>query len=296
MPCLNPLKCYRSADGQKSNGKWSIVFKVSKAALPLQELYVPCGKCIWCRIERSRVWAVRCMNEASNHKENCFITLTYEKCPESASLNTEDIQKFLKRLRKKVGKVRYFQCGEYGEKLQRPHHHALIFGYGFLSDKKLFKIQNGIKIYTSEELTKLWGKGHCTVGDLTWETVAYTARYVLKKVNGLQAEEHYGGRKPEWVSMSRRPGIGKEWFDRYKSDLFPKDICVVKAKYGNYCCKPPRYYDNLYEVENPEGFKEIKERRKEKQKKPDFDRLKAKEIILNQKIKRLVRPLERTAI
>jgi hypothetical protein len=96
--------------------------------------------------------------------------------PEDGSLDVSHFQIFMKRLRHRVKplKIRFFHCGEYGDKTRRPHYHALIFGY-----KVLFKKQKSGDLFTSDMLAKCWGKGHCLVGDLTFESAAYVARYVV---------------------------------------------------------------------------------------------------------------------
>jgi hypothetical protein len=207
---------------------------------------IPCGQCAGCRLERARQWAIRCIHEASLYDQNCFLTLTYspEHVPPDGSLRPRDIVLFFKRLRKLIspGRVRYFQCGEYGTQFLRPHHHILCFGYAF-PDRTL--VSSGkFPIYTSAQLATLWPWGFHSIGDITFDSACYTARYILKKVTGDAAEEHYQGRKPEYITMSRRPGIGRDWYDRFKDDLYNYDKCVVK---DSFVAKPPKYYDKLLE-------------------------------------------------
>ena len=97
------------------------------------------------------------------------------------------------------------------------------------------------------------------MGSLTFDSCCYTARYVLKKVNGKDAESHYAGRLPEYVTMSRRPGIGRLFYETYKDDLYNHDVCVVRE---GFKAKPPKYYDNLYDVDNPERMRLLKDKRK----------------------------------
>lgn len=131
---------------------------------------------------------MRCVHEASLHEENAFITLTYDDdhLPVGGTLKKDDWQRFAKRLRKyfKGRKIKYFHCGEYGERTKRPHYHALLFGVDF-SDKVAFKKSaDGSTIYTSETLSRLWPAGFCTTGAVTFESAAYCARYVMKKITG----------------------------------------------------------------------------------------------------------------
>jgi len=162
----------------------------------------------------------------------------------------------MKRLRERVGKVRFYMCGEYGDKLLRPHYHYLIFGYAF-PDKKYFKTSlAGTKLYRSAELEEIWTAGHAWIGELDERTCAYVAAYVMKKRRGEQAIEHYrrtdeAGNDywitPEFNYMSRNPGIGKEWWDRYHTDVTTQD----SVWHNERETKPPRYYDQLLERVNP---------------------------------------------
>jgi len=264
MPCFKPLKGFRALRPNPS-GKYSIVFsrRLGYEDLPMQ---VPCGRCIGCRLMRSKQWAVRCMHEASLHEDNCFITLTFDDkhLPQDNSLHKEDFQKFMKRLRKEYPEktIRYYHCGEYGEKYSRPHHHACIFGFDF-KDKVLQTTKNGSKLYVSPTLEKLWKNGYHTIGEVTYESAAYVARYITKKYTGKFAYLKYEQLEvetgeitdllPEYNTMSRKPGIGKGWYDKYKSDLYPDDFVIVNGKKH----KVPKFYDTKYEIEFPDEMKSI---------------------------------------
>jgi hypothetical protein len=234
--------------------------------------HLPCGKCIGCRLDKAREWAVRCVNEASLHDENSFITLTYnnENLPDNGSLYKRDLQLFFKRLRKNINqKVRYYACGEYGE-TGRPHYHICLFGYDF-KDKEIirfdpkaryrnkFKVGVDKTLYTSKHLEEIWQKkGFVAIGEVTVESAGYCARYVSKKVTGDSEKEHYKGRLPEFAVMSRRPGIGYDWFKKYHNDVYPKDFVVINGVKH----KPSKYYDSLLEKMNNKMYEEIKEKRK----------------------------------
>ena len=206
------------------------------------------------------MWSLRCVHEAKFHKQNCFVTLTYDQDnhPEDGSISVVHFQNFMKELRASIApkKVRFFGCGEYGEKvdpnyetkLGRPHYHILIFGHDF-DDSVLFH-QGDYNIYTSEKLQALWRKGHSTIGALTQETAAYTARYCTKKITGELAEEHYkrtnkqtgetNQLRPEFLLMSRRPGIAKKWFEKYKADTQKGFVTNDGKTFGI-----PKYYQKL---------------------------------------------------
>lgn len=231
-----------------------------------QTLYLPCGQCIGCRIARSREWAARCVHEASLYDKNCFITLTYddEHLPADGSLCVKDFQDFMKRLRFKFKghKIRFLHCGEYGTLNKRPHFHALLFGFDF-PDKKLWSLTpRGDKVYRSPILEELWTDGFSTIGAVTFESCAYVARYVTKKVTGELAEEHYQGKAPEYITMSRRPGIGSEWFKKYHSDVFPNDFVVLK---DGRKIATPRYYMKQLEKFFPEQFDDVQSKRLDRQ-------------------------------
>ena len=256
MACFKPLQGFRTSSGK-------IVFSQDRAVFQLPQK-VTCGQCIGCRLERSRLWAVRCVHESSMHDANSFLTLTYDNdhLPDPPTLVLKHFQDFAKRLRKAVGKkIKIMHCGEYGERFGRPHYHALIFGFDF-PDKIYFKKLNGNVIFTSDLLKSLWKFGNSAIGDLTFDSAAYVARYALKKVTGKQAEVHYStcpisgevfSRKPEYCTTSRRPGIGKEWIEKFLYDTYKDDFVVVNGKK----LRPPKYYDNVLESVDPDLFNKV---------------------------------------
>ena len=206
MPCYKPLHAFRSLDKKTKNGKTAIFFKRADAGNLSLRIDLPCGQCIGCRIDRSRDWALRCVHEASSFTYNCFVTLTFDDVHlnHRGSLVKSDFQKFMKRLRKRYDgidavsrpdgsvhfPIRYFHCGEYGSLLSRPHHHACLFNFDF-PDKELWSTRSGVRLFRSESLERLWPFGFCTIGEVTWESAAYVARYVTKKVTGKDAASHY---------------------------------------------------------------------------------------------------------
>jgi hypothetical protein len=242
MPCYRPIRAWHSRTLNPS-GKRSLVFKQSEACDPINSIDLPCGRCVGCRLEHSRQWAIRCLHESQLYEDNVFVTLTYDEnhLPGDGSLVPKHFQDFMKRLRKKYSdrKIRYFHCGEYGDKFQRPHYHAIFFNLDF-EDKKLHQAKDGFRLYTSEILQRLWGFGFCIIGSVTFESAAYVARYITKKVTGDKSEEHYNGRKPEYCTMSRRPGIGSEWYERYSSDVHSNDFVVINGKRVGV----PKFYDS----------------------------------------------------
>lgn len=185
------------------------------------------------------------------HERNCFVTLTLRDAPES--LDHSLWQRFAKRARRKLGRFRFYMAGEYGELTGRPHFHALLFGVDFHDKEYLGKSPGGSKLYTSDTLSELWGLGHTSVGDVTFESAAYVARYVMKKITGDAAESHYAGRVPEYCRMSNggrsgERGIGFSWWKRFgRSDVAP-DGCVVVNGHKSVA---PRYYRKLQREQLP---------------------------------------------
>ena len=196
------------------------------------------------------------------------MTLTYNNnnLPLDGSVHKTEMQKFMKRLRRKIEpvKVRFFGCGEYGEKLGRPHYHLCLFGYDFPDKQIHYARKRGKRhtdlLYVSEMLSEIWKKGFTTIGEVNIQTAGYVARYVTKKITGKKAPKHYQKKNPEFALMSRMPGIGASWLDKYETDVYPKDYHVINGRK----VRPPRYYDSLLEKKKPELMKVIKEKRKEK--------------------------------
>lgn len=243
------------------------------------------------------------VHEAQLHERNCFITLTYrpEDVPRDGSLRVDDWQRFAKRMRKRLGPFRFFHVGEYGDTNYRPHYHACIFGLDFHHDRELFKKDGANETFTSGTLEDLWGLGFTTVGHLTWQSAAYCARYVMKKQTGDAAEDAYrridletGEEyfvKPEYVTMSRRPGLGKGWYDRFKGDVFPSDEVILDGKRH----RPPKFYDQQLEKEDPQLLETLREKRKDAvaRRRDDLtpERLRVKEELTEQRVSLLRRSL-----
>lgn len=305
MPCYNPLVAWRV------EGK--MVFNPPRGSHKLLKPYnLPCSKCIGCRLNYARSWALRCQLEAMSHKDNCFITLTFSndellKRDNPWSVDVKDFQLFMKKFRKRFNKsIRFFHCGEYGEKTYRPHYHALLFGHDFRvpsSTNKIKKFGKKYPLYESSELTSLWGRGHTTVGELNFDTASYTARYVTKKIKGDVSNIHIDKATGEvsqindvYCTMSRANGIGYDAYQKYKHNWYGNDF-IVNA--NGIKMKPPRYFDKLYEEEYPERFAVIKKTRKENldfvdqnPKDPKYKRLKDIENVKLLKLKETLREIE----
>ena len=294
--CTKPLVQIVSY-GTMENGKLKKWFETLKP-LEAREIWkppyykvqeLPCGQCIDCRLKYSREWAFRCMCEAEQYEHNEMLTLTYneENIPKNYQINPKtgcvepgggtlvkkDVQDFLKRLRKKYPGFRYYMCGEYGDKHQRPHYHLIMFNLK-VDDKEYLrdsvsewsKIKN--KLYTSKDIEKIWGKGFITLNEVNFETCAYVARYVTKKVKGPTSEEEYElrGQLPEYTCMSRNPGIGEKYYQLNKEKFYEKKKIWQKTQKGLLEINPGRYFEKLIEKENEEILKKLKKRNNKKSK------------------------------
>ena len=267
MACFYPKSVYQEAPGLKP--KFSGFYA--------SNLSLPCGKCIGCRLATVRGWAIRCVHEGQMHEKTCFVTLTLdeEHLPHDGGLDVRHWQLFAKKMRKDLGPFRFFMCGEYGEKKGRPHYHAILFGIDFREDRKEWN-RNGDKVeWKSEKLDGLWGNGSTLIEALTFDSAAYVASYVMKKIGGPRAEKHYErvcmkcGEvmqvKPEFTLMSRggktgQGGLGTSWYAKFKGDVYPEDCVVMKGKKW----RPPVFYDLKLAAEDPKLWQRIRDRRLEK--------------------------------
>lgn len=314
MSCFSPLSAWKSKFVVPSSGKAKIIFSKPNNS-NFEYLRLPCGQCRGCRLDYSRQWAIRCYHESTLHKFNCFITLTFDDffLDKSGSLDKRDFVLFMKRLRKRFCSkksvpyfpfIRFFHCGEYGERFQRPHHHACLFGFDF-PDKVLWRVTSGGNLYRSAILEELWSDprtkqsyGFSSIGDVTFESAAYVARYISKKITGEDADFHYDGREPEYVTMSRGGrgkglgGIGRDWLEEFGSGIYPRDFIYLR---GGIKVKPPKYYDRRFELTDPKVIDSVRRCRKEQANlSPDnsFERLNQRAAVQEAKCQQLKRSYE----
>ncbi len=304
MACYQPLKAWRGKTLNPKTGKFPLVFKLqdSNASLICPPIMLPCGRCIGCRMAKSKEWAIRCVHESSLHNASAFVTLTYEDqhLPLNNSLKLRDYQLFMKRLRKQSKKkIRFYAAGEYGDVNMRPHYHALLFGIEF-PDKKFFTKQNDMPIYTSEFLSETWEKGFCSIGEVTMQSAAYVARYVMKKATGEHAEQKYNHTdqygeihqiEPERATMSRKPGIAGDWFKKYRTDVYPDDFIIINGRKFS----TPKFYDRQMEMIDPKLFSRLQFTRKKSGRRRLWDetpeRLAVREELAHIKLDQLPRNL-----
>ncbi len=298
------VRCVHEAQTTESDGKPSCFITLTFNEESLNGHRHDCRKCDY--------YKQNIANEEKQALENPdYIKQIVTTC-HTRSLCRRDFTLFIKSLREHVNrdkkyqtrqKIRYFHVGEYGSKLGRPHHHALLFGWApedlvFHSyDRK-----TGVTLYTSEYVSKIWKYGFITVGEVNWKTAAYCARYCIKKINGKDKEKHYerfdpingeiGRLEAEYITTSRRPGLGRDWILRNLSDVYPADGLHIQGR----AFKTPRFYDKLYEEVAPEEYETLKRKRltaaKENAKADNYQRRKSKRIIAEKNNKRLCRSLE----
>lgn len=250
---------------------------------------IPCGQCIECRLNYAREWATRAMLE-KNYGYNggaypdgttWFLTLTYadEYLHQSTKVNTEtgeihrgislykkDMQDFIKRLRYYYPSMnmKYISAGEYGGQTLRPHYHLIVFGLPLeqWDFKKIGMSPTNDPYWKHEKLTKIWGKGNVTIGRVTWESVAYVARYTLKKVKGKDSLWYnMQGMNEEFTTKSQ--GIGKDYFLNNVEKIYTTDSVPIVNKRTGKNVHPPKNFDRLLKMFNADLYDEIKEIRKQ---------------------------------
>lgn len=240
----------------------------------LETFMIPCGQCIGCRLDYSRRWATRLMLELQCHQTAYFITLTYDDDhiirgnKLAYTLVPEDVTNFMKRLRKEQStrtdtKIRFFLAGEYGSETHRPHYHLIVYDW-IPPENDLVFLKNsfsGNKYLYSLTLNKLWTHGFNVVADVCWKSCAYVARYILKKHKGTDSNVYEDlGIEPEFSRMSRRPGIGKEYYDAYAKDMLSQGYVQMP---DGLCAPIPRYFDPFFEIDYPKEYEKLSDDRVE---------------------------------
>lgn len=245
MRCTSPRTV-----GFKSDGV-TLCWSPKKANKEYASFQLPCGKCISCRLEYARQWAIRCVHEASMHEKNCFITLTYSnENLKSDKLVYSDFQKFMKKIRKlQNDPIGVFVTGEYGEKTCRPHYHAILFNWSPPDPVLKYTSERGDRVFESKTLSDIWGLGIAEFGSVTIESAGYCARYAAKKlVHGNDGTHEY-----EPISKkSSKHAIGKKWLEKNWKDVFNHGKIVLA---NGQTCSIPRYYEKWFKENHPDDYR-----------------------------------------
>lgn len=277
MACYHPIEMWDNTRYSTDPEALDVSFVPEFASSELmrrqgRRLLLPCRHCVGCRLDKSREWANRIIMEQPYHKDSLFLTLTYDDAhlPPAYPVNPatgeilsvhstlvkSDLQKFWKRVRKNSGqKISYFASGEYGSTTYRPHYHALIFGL-HLDDLEVINHGfDGTPYYTSEFISKCWPFGMHIIGDVTWKSAAYVARYTMKKATHGYTKEYYevAGIESEFQAISSKPAIGRRFYDDHPH-LFDYRNFSVSTPQGGRIMYPPEYFRKLYKAQYPKEY------------------------------------------
>lgn len=221
----------------------------------------------------------RLVKEVDVFDEDGDYVSTSEELSPFHPLVKRDLQLFIKRLRKRFPKqhIRYFACGEYGPSTHRPHFHLLLFGLR-LPDLQYFKTDTEGHVFsTSETIKELWYRecdkgvqdigqrsaGFHIISDVNWSTCAYVARYIMKKQFGQNSDIYEKlNFPPEFTLMSRRPGIGRQYYEDHAKDIYFSDSYLRTDK-GAVLIRPNKYYDSLFDIDYPDIMPGIRVERQE---------------------------------
>lgn len=281
MSCYHPL--VGIFDGEYTeNGKKK--FKIEGALNPYEvkvmhpgSVLIPCGRCIGCRLDYSRSWADRMMLELETAGDAIFLTLTYDNDhitwshfdqfgnPDAGTLVKKDLQDFMKRLRKKFSerRIRFYAAGEYGDRTFRPHYHLICFGIGLtdISDLHSHGINElGQAYYISDSIARVWNNGFVLLSAVSWKTCAYVARYVTKKLGSHVLTRDYLNQLPEFALMSRKPGLGADYFALHPDCLDYQSIDLSSPE-GGLQVRIPKYYLKKLENLDPVKYNQMKAQR-----------------------------------
>lgn len=225
---------------------------------------VPCRKCAGCRLDYARQWADRMLLELdTHHGKALFVTLTYNNAHlpivvgkdgvETSTVYPRDTQLFFKRLRKKFGAgLKYYLSAEYGNRgTHRPHYHAIIYGLSIadFEDAVILKYNDlGLPWYKSETFAEIWGNGFCVLSNATYKTMAYCARYCLKKQFGAARQREMDYRLPVFSRSSNRPGIGYQYFIDHPASLDETNVSMYNEGETFEFPIPKKIFEKLAEA------------------------------------------------
>lgn len=213
-------------------------------------LVVPCGRCLGCKMARSREWAIRIIHEIDSWESNIFATFTYddEHLPQNNSISVHELKKLWKRLRKNINRpIKYYACGEYGERKGRPHYHAIIFNLS-LQEHGIYTEGKDKGVAYSGPLVDCWPFGQVHLGTVTFNSARYVSQYLEKKYYGIKAKKEFLDRGLEVPFQVVSQGLGLEYALKNKDQLV-KDLGV---RISGSLLALPRYYKKKLEIDKKE--------------------------------------------
>lgn len=258
MPCTRPRHVYPAPPDAANRRP---VSASSRSYAGAKAFKIPCGRCDSCNSDRARDWATRSYLHSTLETHKYFLTLTIsdEKMLPHRGLMKRSLQLFMKRARSHygdfVGETSFLGCGEYGGDTLRAHYHLLLFGIEIDDLVPAGRGKRGDTLFSSATINRLWPWGHVMIGHVTYETCAYVAGYLTKKLGKGSDDPAYARHEinretgeirswqvqPEFLLSSRRPAIGREWFERFKGDVYPSGFLVIDGRR----VPAPRYFDRL---------------------------------------------------
>lgn len=269
MACLKPIQVHNLNKGEKVRFKRYSSVNVLKYDMNMNyetNNSVPCRKCIECKLDNAKEWAIRSALECKSSEDNWFVTLTYadQFIPVNKkgifTCSYSDLSRFIESLRKVftrqgIKNIKYLASSEYGSRTNRPHYHLCFFNLPLDDLEPTGERSNlGHPYFVSKLVDKIWNKGIHKIGRVTYQSAGYVARYTIKKLKNLDYEKL--GIEPEKLFMSK--GIGKKYFEENKEHIYKYDVVNLNTDDGLIKLQPPRYFDRLYEKQNPERLQEIK--------------------------------------
>lgn len=266
----------------------------------MEDMEIPCGHCIQCRLDYSKSWAIRCTHEASFYEHNYFVTLTiddehledkdkkghflFKGKTGNPSLSRDVLTQFIKSLRQRFSRdfnhvgIKFFGCGEYnssGERLLNPHYHVILFNCP-LNDLSLdFKCPDGSIIrkksargepmFFSQLIKDIWKYGFITVEDANYQTESYVSKYILKKQGSNESLAFSKNLEvlPPFLAMSNRPAIGMSYFEDNEDYLIDNPRLIVsRDRKEPLVTGVPRFYKKKILERHPEMYEEMLEKAK----------------------------------
>lgn len=230
----------------------------------------PCGKCPGCGATRSSDWSIRLSHEREYHDLASFITLTYRDSS-ILDVSRDDARTFIRRLRKIVAPkiIRFFLVSEYGDLSQRPHYHAIIFGYDFSLDAGAQPVRSDLM--TSPVLRHAWPHGNVSSGSVTPASIRYVTNYLVGKYDDHEYLNLETGEcrplLPTFALMSRNPGLGAKWIEDHDAETYKDDSIQLDG----FSRRPPRYYDVRTFKNDPLSLEALKKIRHQKVRE-DYDK------------------------